>query len=176
MIVNIQRAALAAAIVAGLAGCKSKDRVTVQTEEEAPRLATMLAMNDPRAQTQLISGWSSLESNAWRWTTGHFSVMLRPPLGSAQNGAVLKFKFAFPEAIQKRVRVTSLSATVNGTALSPETYTQAGDYTYTRDVPASALPGDSAKVEFTLDKFVPAGTMEQRELGVIATAVGFEHK
>jgi hypothetical protein len=174
--VTICRAALAATLFIGLAGCKNKDRVTVQTEEEAPRLATMLAMNDPRAPAQLVSGWSGLEGNAWRWTAGHFVVMLRPPLGAGQNGAVLQFKFNLPEAIIKKVKTTSLSATVNGAALPPETYTQAGDYTYTRDVPASALPGDSAKVEFTLDKFLPAGSVETRELGVIATSVGFEHK
>ena len=173
---NTTRAAVAAALLISLAGCKDKDRVTVQTEEEAPRLATMLAMNDPRAQSQLVSGWYSLEANSWRWTSGHFIVLLRPPLGSSQAGAILKLKFNFPDAVWQKVKKTSLSATVNGVALPPENYTKSGDYTYTRDVPATALAGDSAKVEFTLDKFLPAGTTENRELGVIATAVGFEHK
>lgn len=173
---TIHRAAIAAALLAALAGCKSKDRVTVQTEEEAPRLATMLATNDPRAQAQLLSGFHGLEGNAWRWTAGHFAVMLRPPLGAGQSGAVLKFKFAIPEVVLKKVTSMTLTATVGGAKLDPETYTKAGDYTYTRDVPATALPGDSAKVEFAFDKFLPAGSVETRELAVIATSVGFEHK
>jgi hypothetical protein len=159
-----------------LGACKSKDRVTVQTEEEAPRLATMLAMNDPRAGAQLISGFYPTEGNAWRWTSGHPAAMLRPPLGAAQNGAVLKFKFNIPDVVMKKVKSMTLTATVNNTPLPPETYTQSGDYTYTRDVAASSLAGDSAKVEFAFDKFLPAGSVETRELAVIATSVGFEHK
>jgi hypothetical protein len=174
--VTIYRAVVAAAILAGAVGCKSKERVTVQTEEEAPRLATMLATNDPRAQTQLLSGFHGLEGNAWRWTAGHFAVILRPPLGAGQSGAVLKFKFAIPEVVMKKVNTMTLSATVGGAALGPETYTKPGDYTYSRDVPAAALPGDAAKVEFAFDKFLPAGSVETRELAVIATSVGFEHK
>ena len=47
---------------------------------------------------------------------------------------------------------------------------------YTRDVDRKLLVGDAVNVEFTLDKFLPAGAIEQRELGVIATSVGFEAK
>ena len=172
---TIYRAALAATLFVGLSSCKS-DKVGVQTDEEAPRLATMVAMNDPKTATQLISGWYPAETNSWRWTAGHFAVMLRPPLGAAQSGAVLKFKFTLPDAVLSKVKTTSLSATVNGAPLSPETYTQSGEFTYTRDVPASALAGDSAKVEFALTKYLPAGAIETRELGVIASSVGFEHK
>ena len=39
-----------------LAGCNSKDKIRAQTEEEAPRLATMLTMSDPRAPAQLLLG------------------------------------------------------------------------------------------------------------------------
>jgi hypothetical protein len=174
--VTIYRVAVTAALLAGVMGCKSKERVTVQTEEEAPRLATMLATNDPRAAAQLLSGFHGLEGNAWRWTAGHFAVMLRPPLGAGQSGAVLKLQFAIPSAVIDKVKTMTLSATVGGVKLDPETYTKAGDYTYTRDVPAAALPGDAAKVEFAFDKFLAAGSVETRELAAIATSVGFEHK
>ena len=172
---TIYKTAAAAVFLIALSGCRH-DRVGVQTDEEAPRLATMVSMSDPKASAQLVSGWYPTEANAWRWTAGHMVVMLRPPLGAEQSGAVLKMKFSMPDTVLKRVKTTSLSATVNGVPLSPETYTQPGEFTYTRDVPASALAGDSAKVEFAFTKYLPAGSVETRELAVIASSVGFEHK
>ena len=85
---------------------------------------------------------------------GQFSVALRPPRNAALNGAVLHFKFVLPEAVLSKVKTVSLSASVNGTALSPETYTQAGEFDYSRDVDAKLLAGDAVNVEFTLDKFL----------------------
>jgi hypothetical protein len=159
-----------------LAGCKNKDRTRAQTEEEAPRMATMLTMSDPRAPTQLLLGFYSLESGGWRWTAGHFTVILRPPRDAAQVGATLKLKFSLPQAVIDHVASTSVTGSVAGIAFPPETYTKAGDYEYVREIPAAAFTSDSVKVEFALSKFLAAGTVEGRELGVIATAVGFEHK
>ncbi len=157
------------------AGC-SRDRVRVETDEGAPRLASMLAMSDPKAPTQLLDGWYGLEDKAWRWTAGHFAVLLRPPTASAQNGATLKLQLSIPQALIDRVKTTTITATIKGTALPPETYTQTGAFTFARDVPASLLGEDSVKVVFSMDKFIAAGTVENRELGLIVTAVGFEPK
>jgi hypothetical protein len=65
---------------------------------------------------------------------------------------------------------------VNESELSPETYTQAGEFTYSRDVPAKLLSGDSVKVEFFLDKSLPPGAGDLRELGVVVTSAGLESK
>ena len=81
-----------------------------------------------------------------------------------------------PEAVLSQVKAVTLSASVAGTALPPESYTKPGEFDYARDVDAKLLTGDSATVEFALDKFIPAGVVEQRELGVIATSVGFAAK
>jgi hypothetical protein len=70
----------------------------------------------------------------------------------------------------------TLSASVNGTALPPETYSAAGEFEYTRDVDPKLLAGDAVNVEFTLDKFLPAGAVDGRELGLVASSVGFEAK
>ena len=51
-----------------------------------------------------------------------------------------------------------------------------GPYTFTADIPAELLTKDSVTVDFSLDKSIPAGAMDQRELGVIATWVGIESK
>ena len=170
--------ATALAVCLLLAGCKHRDRkVRVQqTEEDGASLASVIEMRDPHVARQLVTGFHPIEEKSWRWTMGQFAVALHPPRNAALKGATLHFKFTLPEAILSKVKTVSISAKVNGAALSPETYTEAGTFDYSRDVDPKLLSGDSVNVEFTLDKFIPAGEVEQRELGVIATSVGFEAK
>ena len=44
------------------------------------------------------------------------------------KGATLHLKFVLPEAVLSKIKTTSISASVNGTGLAPETYTQAGEF------------------------------------------------
>jgi hypothetical protein len=167
---------LAAVALAG-AGCKRRDRTRIaQTEEEAPQLAATVHMSDAASAAQLVSGFYGVEQNAWRWTAGKFAVVLRPPRNSAQKGAVLRLKFVVPDAVIQKLQRVSLAAMAGGTALPAETYSQAGEYVYERDVPAAALARDSVKIDFYLDKFLPSGAVDARELGVIATSIGLETK
>jgi hypothetical protein len=165
-------------VCATTSGCKRRERKirVQQTEEESSALASVIHMGDPKTAPQLIKGFYPIESNAWRWTAGSFAVALRPPHNAAMKGATLHLRFALPEAILTRLKTVSLSASVNGAPLSPETYTQSGDFDYAREIDSKLLQGDAVNVEFTLDKFVPAGLIEQRELGVIATSAGLEAK
>lgn len=164
---------MVALFVFGPAGCKRRKR---KVAEEPTGLATMVHAADAKAQIQLVRGFHGVEENAWRWTAGSFAVTLRPPAGAAQKGATLQFKFVAPDVIINKLRPVTLSATVNGQKLAPETYSKAGEYTYSRDVPASALAQDVVNVEFALDKFLPASEADTRDLGVIMTMVGFEAK
>lgn len=164
-------------VILAFAGCKGwRNSRTRLTEEETPTLATMLHVADPRASTQLVSGFYDLEQNAWRWTKGHFSVILRSPRGAAQNGAVLQLKFTIPDVVISKLRSITLSASIAGTALPPETYAHSGQFIYTRDVPAKLLATDTVKVDFALNKSLPPGSNDQRELGVVVSTVGFEAK
>ena len=166
----------AAMLLAG-AGCKRRSRAKVQlTEEETPQLASTVHVADPRSAAQLVSGFYDIEQNAWRWTAGKFSVVLRVPRGAAQKGAVLHLNFAIPDAVIQKLNAVGVGATIDGTALKAQSYTQPGDVTYDPEVPASLLGRDSLKVDFALDKFLAAGAVEQRELGVIVSSVGFETK
>jgi hypothetical protein len=165
---------VAAVALFSMTACKKTDRVKIETDEEAPRMATMLAMSDKRAPSQLLNGWYSLEDNAWRWTAGHFAVLLRPPAGSSRYGAILKLELNIPQPLLDRVKSTTLNASIKGVFLGPETYSKSGTFTYSRDVDSKLLADDSVKVEFSLDKFLPAGAAETRELGLVVTAVGFE--
>jgi hypothetical protein len=172
---NMLATALGACLT--LAGCKRRRKVRVeQTEEDGASLASVIHAGNPGVAPQFVKGFYPIEEKSWRWTMGQFAVNLRPPRNAATTGATLHFKFTLPEAVLSKLKTVSISANVNGISLPPETYTQAGVFDYSRDVPASALTGDSVKVEFTMDKFIPAGEVEQRELGVIATSVGFEAK
>jgi hypothetical protein len=173
-----RRLAAALLVCLFLSGCKHRERKVrvVQTDEDSASLASVIHMGDPSAAPQLLKGFHAIEDKSWRWTMGEFAVVLRPPRNAATKGATLHFKFTLPEAVLSKVKPVSLSASVNGTALPPETYIQAGELDYSRDVDGKLLKGEAVNVEFKLDKFLPAGTVETRELGVIGTSVGFEAK
>jgi hypothetical protein len=165
------------AVLLAATGCKPRDRIRTEATEEAPaQLASVVHTADPKASVQLLRGFHAVEGNAWRWTSGKFAVMLRPPASAAQRGAVLKARFALPEAVTGKVGAVTLSANVNGVALPPERYSRAGDHSYSRDVPASALAAEAVTCEFVLDKFLPAGAVDQRELGLVVSSIGLEPK
>ena len=138
-------------------------------------------MDDPRAGAQLVHGFYLLEEDKWRWTASRFGVILRPPPSAAQGvpaqyGARLELMLTIPDVVVRELGSLTLSATAAQSPLAPEKYTKAGDYVYARDVPASALGGDSISIEFATDKAIPAGKIEQRELALVVTSVGLVPK
>ena len=169
---------MALALLLAVAGCRRKETVSVQqTDEEGPRMASVVHTGDPQSDTQLVVGFYAIEQNSWRWTAQRFSVVLRPPAGAAERGATLNMQLSVPDAVISRLKTISVSGNIGATQLSPETYTQQGPYTYTRDIPASLLNGEALRIDFKLDKSLPPGTGgDQRELGVIVSSVGLEAK
>ena len=164
-------------LVSAPAGCRRQRKVAVETiEDEPPELASMLHVADPKASLQLLHGFYDLEQNAWRWTKGKFSVTLRPPAGAAAAGAALELKMTVPDPVIERLKSVTLSANVNGTPIESETFNKPGEYTFRKDVPAKALEGEAVTVDFALDKFLEAGAVEQRELGIIVSTVGLVMK
>jgi hypothetical protein len=137
-------------------------------------MRSVLVMGDPKVEPQLIKGFHTIEAGAWRWTEKNFTVALRPPFGAAQKGAKLSVKLTVPPPTIEKLKTVSLSATVAGSALAPETYTTPGDYMYVRDVPASLLGGDSVRFDFQLDKAMPPSGGDIRELGIIVFNIGLE--
>ena len=146
------------------------------TEEEPRRLAVAVDLGNSASASQLVSGWYPVERNSWRWTARNFAVVLRPPPASARKGAILRFRFSLPDIVLARFKQLTLSASVEGTRLAPETYHRAGPAIYQRDVLPALLAGDSVRFEFSLDKALTAGEFDPRELGVIANQVGLETK
>jgi hypothetical protein len=154
--------------------CKRKRTTQALAVEPSEVLVSVVNVNDPAASAQLVYGFYPLEVKSWRWTMQKFTVALKPPPGAAENGARLSFKFSLPEVVFTKLGPVRLSATVNGLALPPESYSKPGDALYSRDVPASALSGDAVSVEFVCDKALPPTGDDARELALIALSIGLE--
>ncbi len=130
-----------------------------------------LEVKDPRVEIQLLNGFHQVEQGSWRWTKGKFSVILGAPEGAAQKGARLDLSFSVPDLVISRRGPVTLAAAVEGRPLDPQTYAQAGQYTYVREAPAAAFAGGPVKVDFAVDKFLAAGELDGRELGLIVKSV-----
>ena len=155
--------------------CRGKhSRTSIQNEEQeaTPHLASTFKMSDPTAAQQLTKGFYGLEGGAWRWTARRFTVVLQPPVAAAQLGANLSFAISVPDVVIQKLGPVTLSASIGGTKLPPQTYSKPGGYTYAADVAPDLLKKDTVTVDFELDKSLPPGTSDQRELGIITTAVG----
>jgi hypothetical protein len=166
---------MTAALLLAPTACRRK-RAQAVTDEEAPRMMSVLNVADPKTEPQLVKGFYGVEAGAWRWTEKQFSVVLRPPAGAAQKGAKLTVKLTVPPVAIEKLKAVSLSASVGGTALQPETYTAPGDYLFVRDLPPTAFTGDSVRIDFQLDKAMPPSGGDIRELGIIVFSIGLEGK
>jgi hypothetical protein len=163
------------------AGCRGQHgRTAVQNDEGPPvttaAIASSLRVSDPGAPAQLVKGFSTLEAGSWRWTAGHFSVLLKTPPGAAEKGGTLSFALVVSDAVLKQVQSQTLTASIGGADLKSEKYTTAGSHTFSADIPASALTGENVTIDFSVDKSLPSSPADRRELAVIATAIGLESK
>lgn len=165
-----------AALVACLAswGCPANEPgIPVEEEfgDELPiELLSSVNVADPRAEEQLVSGFHGLEQRAWRWTQQEFVVLLQPPPAVAGRGYSLDARLTIPEVAIERLGPISVSAEFAGLDLEPEVFSEpAENVLYTREIPADAIQGgDPVEVTFRLDKAIPAGEIDSRELGVVA--------
>jgi hypothetical protein len=164
-----------------LAGCPSNAPELADTKHETPESAALpggllssVHMGDPRAVPQLLEGFYGLEQGVWRWTARKFSVALQAPAGGGQE-TQLEFKFTLPEAVMSRLGSVTLTARINNAGVGSESYQKQGEYVFTKPVPAGVLAGGEAvKVEFELDKALPPGDADKRELGLIAVSVALK--
>ncbi|MGC9970064.1 MAG: methyltransferase domain-containing protein [Bryobacteraceae bacterium] len=145
-------------------GCtRDSDPVSGDRDERAFCLLRSTAGGDGRME--LLSGWHRLEHDCYRWTERRFSVRLKAP--APELAAKLRLRFYIPPNTLDTLGPITLSAEVNGVSLSPRTYASAEEQVYSADVPAAALTGTRALVEFALDKAVPPSAEDNRELGVV---------
>jgi len=168
----MRKLTMAVAVMVAMAGCKKDPQTVRYLEEGASQLSSAVNTGDPRAAIQLLRGFHDIENNAWRWTGPKFSVALRPPKVIPTEGAKFYMDYAVAELFVQKIPSATLTITVNGKPLEPEVIAKAGNFKLERMVPPAMLQGDLATFDFALDKFLGAGEVDQRELGLIVSGVG----
>jgi hypothetical protein len=152
-------------------GCKRR-----HSSGQTQLLASSIYAGDPNVASHFAKGFYPTEEGAWRWTGKEFAVDLSPPLHSDRKGAQLVMKLAVPDAVIQQLTSVQLSASMQGYKLEPQIYTKAGQYTYTRDVPADKLQSDAVRIDFALDRALPPTGTDVRQLGIIVSEVGLVAK
>jgi hypothetical protein len=141
-------------------------RVSTIEEQDAPLKSVVLARL-PEDEPQLVAGFYPAEPDGWRWTRGHFTVVLQAPANASTHGAILELALDVPQVVLDQVGPVTVSASIAGQFLAPETRLHPGITPYRRTVPAQVFSQREVVVEFQLDKVVKPYTMpgEDRELG-----------
>lgn len=139
----------------------------------APTLLSSVNVADPRAADQMIDGFYGLENGSWRWAARRFVVALQPSENRVEP-SFLEMRFTIPELIARRFSGAKILVKVNGNELEPESFEGQGEFFYSKEVPASVLSEEPARVEFELENAIPAGEIDQRELGVIVTSIALK--
>ena len=170
--------ALTALLLLALAlpACRPREKVRPEPTEENLNLLSEVHTADPAGAQQLIRGFHPVEQNSWRWTQGKFAVLLKPPATAAEKGAQVYVNVTVPDPVAQKLGSVTLTALLNGTKLGSATWTQAGEYVFTADVPASSLGTEPVTFDFMLDRFLSAGAVDSRELGVIVSRVGLRSR
>ena len=136
--------------------------------------SSKLDFSDAASAKQLLTGFWWLESGSWRWTSKEFSAALKPPDDAERSGARLSLHLYIPEFQIRTLGAMTLTAEAGGRTLESETYSQGGNYVYTRDVPKDLLETSLLPVKFSFDKAVPADKGDGRELAAIVTEIDLE--
>src|SRR5579871_588495 len=119
---------------------------------------------------RLLTGWHELEYNSWRWTERRFSFELsaagHASASSIHPSPTLRFRFHLPPQLAALQSFVTLSATVNGVALSPQTYSGEGDHEYIRAIPSATAGAQTLQLAFELDRALRPSPLDKRELGL----------
>ena len=160
-------------LIVAVVGCRSEAPVR-PAPDQAARLASTVYTGDPNSEPQLISGFYGAEEYSWRWTAQRFSVVLRPPGGAIGEAANLVVRLSIPEVGIEKLHSISLSASIGGVTLAPETYTRSGDHSYVRAVAPHLLTSEEVRIDFQVDKVMPRVGRDDRQLGIVVTSIGLE--
>lgn len=169
----MRRLIFAVAMIATLA-CGKRKEATPSPVASSSGLAGTIAAGDAAAASQFVRGFYPPEQNAWRWTQKEFTVRLKPPDGAATRGAALRLRFTIADAVLAKTGPLTLSATVGSVPQEPQTFAAAGEQIYLRDIAAGALTGEAVEVTFQVDKALPPGDADRRELALIVSSASLE--
>jgi len=138
--------------------------------------SSTIQMNDTSTAAQLISGFYRLEANAWRWTGKDFSVLLRTPDEAQSNGATVTIKVFVSEKQIKELGTITLRASIGSKELAPRTFSRAGVFEYSVDIPANQAHKPLIWIKYGLDKSTGPSLTDPRELGLVVTSIRADAK
>ena len=133
-------------------------------------------MRNVDATRQLAAGIYGVENGEWRWTAGEFSIVLATPRGASTRGADLVFEFFIPDGNLHRTGPVTLTAYLNEVEIGATTYTTPGAQRFSAMAPPELIRQSPVVIDFHLDRNVPSGVLETRELGVVALAVSLRRE
>lgn len=171
----MRRVAGSLALVLLLAGgsCKSrKPRQEILVDDNESAVRGRVAANDASVASQLVRGFYEVESGAWRWTMPRFAIRFEVPVGARQKSAVLRTDLVLPEVIFRSTGPVALEVSASGQQLGAQTMSAAGNHTLQWSIPAEVLITETITLDFRLDKSVPPGAVDPRELGLIFLRAG----
>jgi len=166
-------ASLALVVLLTGLSCKTrKPKPEVLVDDTQAQLGSIVAANNPQTAAQLLRGFYDLENGAWRWTMPKFAISFRPPIGAKEKGAQLKADLVLPEVIFSKTGPIEITVSYNGKAIGKQKFSQAGDAKLALAVPAELLATEAVTLEFVLDKWLPPGPVDPRDLGMIFSSAG----
>jgi tRNA (mo5U34)-methyltransferase len=134
-------------------GCRNdSDPINPNRDQRAYALLRSRIRKPDRVK--LLEGWHALEEDSFRWTARRFSVLI-----TQASVSRLRLTFELPAAIIERLGAITLTSAGG----APQTYSSAGHHTYLVE-----LQGPQ-RVDFLLDKALPASDADPRELGVLVS-------
>ena len=134
--------------------------------------AERISMRDPHAGSRL-TGFYPPEGGGFRWTKREFSALLGVPQPNAK-GAQLVVQLYIPDSVIQKLGPLTLRAHLGPHALAPETWSQPGQYFYSRKLEPDWIASGSILVEFTLDKSLPPAGADRRDLGIVIREIAIE--
>jgi hypothetical protein len=142
--------------------------IEVEPGSHAPRAAELnmkIQMNDPESEAHL-NGFYPIEGGQWRWTQRNFSVTFE---GSepAGEGARIRLELYVPDAVSQKLGPMTLAARMDDRSLGSATYREPGVYTFEAPLWAEWIHPGRMRIDFALDKAMPAAAPEHRELGIV---------
>jgi hypothetical protein len=137
------------------------DVVHAHTVLERKPTLSFLPMNSPEADSHIVAGVYSLEQNAWRWTSGRASFLLKAPDGPTPLRASLN--------VYEKSPATRLTLQLDGETVFEQALRPGALEIVTPPVQPRK---ETAVVTLTVDRTFQAPG-DQRELGVIVAAIGF---
>jgi hypothetical protein len=130
-----------------------------------------LNLGDIRSKAQLRAGWYGIEDGGWRWMSKRAEAVLRVPADVAPGFEIQLF---FPPGFMQRAGgPITLSVLLDGHPLARETYREPGGYRLAHTVTRELLTRPTTLVTLQLDRTVPPGESDRRELGTVVSRLGF---